>query len=116
MGKPEYSKMQKELEKYLKEYKKFLVQKYTYTTVNRHIYVIDNCIEYLVGYSKVENFEEIKLSHISSKFYNYFIGHTAENMTRKTVFNIVKKFFEFIQKSQEINSELMRKIAKAKIK
>lgn len=111
----EYEDFEKELREYLRKYEAYLSDIYTSCTVRKHIYVVGFCIEYLSGYGNVKSFDDIKFSHISSKFYYYFIGHTSEDMTRKTVFNIVMKFLQFIQESEEINPGLMQKIAKARI-
>lgn len=109
----EYSGFEKELRKYLDKYEVYLSGKYTPATARKHCFVIDDCIFYVCNYCEASSFDEIKFSHISSKFYRYFIMDTDENMTRRTVFNIVRKFFEFVQESEEINPELMRKIENA---
>lgn len=105
-----------ELKEYLDEYQEHLLRDFKKETVNRHGYVLAYCIDYLCSYHGVKGFEDITFAMVSSKMYYDFKTNTHEDMSRKTVFNIVKKYFEFIYSRYGIrNPQLMIKMEKAKV-
>jgi hypothetical protein len=107
---------QKELEEYLKDYEVHLGKTLTSGTVNKHMMVLYYCTEYLCSGLGVSGFENITISMISSKLYYDFESHSQEGMTRKAVFNIVKRFFEFIYQCYGVGNEnLLHKMAHHKV-
>ena len=106
----------KELEEYLSEYQKHLLTRYKKSTVTHHSYVLNHCIDYLYGYHGVEGFEQITFGMVSSKVYYDFISNTHDPMSRQSMLNIIRKFFEYISDYFGVsNPVLMKKIAAAKV-
>jgi hypothetical protein len=111
-----YEFFQRELYGYLEEYKTFLSSKYKKETVSKHCGIISYGIDYIIGYHSVAGFEEITFGMISSKLYYDFKSSRHENISRKTLLSIMKKFFEFIYETQGIqNKKLMEKLRMTKI-
>jgi hypothetical protein len=108
-----YEAFESELQKYLEQYLVYLSDELKPATINKYEMVLVYWIEFLCSGNLAGNFEEIRLSHISSDFHSDFEAHTQEGLSRETKFRIIHKFLVFIYDTYGVrNPELMRKLAK----
>jgi len=109
-----YEGFQKELYDYLTAFKSHLAKTYTKATVTKYAYVISDVIDYLYMYCGLENCKDIKASHIKKSYYN-FVKETGEVMTMRSVINMLKKYFIFIQENYGMRIDFIEEMNDMKV-
>ncbi|HWZ22028.1 MAG TPA: hypothetical protein VNW06_05205 [Cytophagaceae bacterium] len=93
----EYSNsFHKELDEYRKEYELFLLKKYKPSTINKHSYIINSFIDFIILYEGCEGFEQLTKGMVNSKFFAYLESEYQEGLQKITVKNIIKAYLLFI--------------------
>ena len=100
-----------ELSEFAEEYRVFLLTKFTKSTTDKHLMVIQEFGFYVTGYHPVNGFEELTVTLAGSKFKQYFNGMSDESLSTFTARNILYGFFLFIYEKHGIgNTAFIKKL------
>ncbi len=93
------------LETLKSEFAEYLIEKYTKKTSHKHTIIIQMFIEFLCGYTDVENLEDITKGMANSQFRQWYHRKVWDSSTDNDIKVAVRKFFQFLDSEKNIKNE-----------
>ncbi|KAM3109430.1 site-specific integrase [Phormidesmis sp. 146-33] len=86
----------KSLEQLNQDFAEFLATKYVPKTVRKHTGIVDLFIDFICGYTDVEQIEDITKGMVNSHFRNWYNRKVMDSATESDLRVALRKFFQFL--------------------